>query len=65
MLAATGKRFRLSSLLYSGLSLLGAGSLLSAGASGFVVLLLAQLVIGFGLALVLSGGLAASETWAA
>lgn len=65
VLATIGNRFRLSSLLTTGLVLLGAGSLVSAAAPSFVVLLLAQLVIGFGLALVLSGGLAASETWAA
>ncbi len=48
-----------------GLALLAAGSLISAWAPTFAVLLIAQVVIGFGLAAVLSGGLAASEAWAA
>ncbi|HEX6222559.1 MAG TPA: MFS transporter [Acidimicrobiia bacterium] len=65
VLAATGQRFSLSSLLYGGLGIIGFGALVSAVAPTFVVLLLAQMVIGAGLAAVISGGLAASETWAA
>lgn len=63
-LATFGDRFRLSSLLNWGLTLLAVGSLISAWAPTFVLLLLAQVVIGLGLAAVLSGGLAASEAWA-
>lgn len=65
VLATIGNRFRLSFLLNAGLTLLAAGSLISAWAPTFAVLLMAQVVIGFGLAAVLSGGLAASEAWAA
>jgi len=65
VLATRVNRFSLSSLLNRGLTLLGTGALMSAWAPTFLVLLLAQIVIGFGLAAVLSGGLAASETWAA
>lgn len=64
LLAVTGNRFRLSSLLNVGLALLAGGSLISAWAPTFSLLLVAQFVIGFGLAGVLSGGLAASKTWA-
>lgn len=64
ILAARGGRVRLTSLLQLGLLLLGAGSLASALAPGFSFLLGAQVVIGIGLALVLSGAMAASEAWA-
>ena len=64
VVAVTGGRFRLSSLLSTGL-LLAAGSMGSALAPTFAVLVAAQSVIGLGLAMVLSGGLAASESWAA
>lgn len=62
-LAARGDRFRLYRLLRSGLVLLGAGSVASAAAPTFSMLLAAQALIGLGLAMVLSGGLAASEAW--
>jgi predicted MFS family arabinose efflux permease len=65
IVAVTGGRRRLSSLLSGGLLLLAAGSLGSAVAPSFGVLVAAQSVIGLGLAMVLSGGLAASESWAA
>lgn len=65
VLAATGGRFSLASLLYGGLTIIGSGAVLSAAAPSFGVLLAAQIVIGVGLAAVISGGLAASETWAA
>lgn len=64
VLAAVGSQFRLSNLLNLGLLLLAVGSLASAVAPTFAVLMWAQVVIGLGLAAVLSGGLAASETWA-
>ena len=58
-------RLGLRELLIAGLSVLAAGSLLSAGAPTFGVLAVAQIAIGFGLALVLSGGLAAAAEWSA
>lgn len=63
-LAARGDRYRLVPLLRTGLFLLAGGSTVSATAPGFALLLTAQVVIGMGLAMVLSGGLAASEAWA-
>lgn len=63
-LAVRGNRYRLARLLQIGLLLLAAGSAASAVAPTFPALLLAQIVIGLGLAMVLSGGLAASEAWA-
>lgn len=65
ILATTGNRFTLSSLLNAGLGLLALGSLASAWSPTFAVLLAAQVIVGLGLAAVVSGGLAASETWAA
>lgn len=65
ILAARGDRYRLTRLLTAGLTLLGAGALVSAATPSFFVLMAAQFVTGLGLALVLSGGLAASEAWAA
>jgi DHA1 family inner membrane transport protein len=53
----------LRNLLVLGLVLLGAGSLLSAGAPSFAALAAAQVVVGAGLALVLAGGLAAAAEW--
>jgi predicted MFS family arabinose efflux permease len=64
MLVTRGERYRLDHLLGAGLVALALGSLLSAAARGLPTLLGAQVVIGFGLAFVLSGGLAASEAWA-
>ncbi len=63
-IAATGGRYRLTSLLTAGLILVAVSSLASAVAPSFVLLIAAQVVIGIGLAMVLSGGLAASEAWA-
>jgi DHA1 family inner membrane transport protein len=64
ILATVRIRWPLSTLLNVGLVLLGLGSLLSGWSPTFGVLLLAQVVIGVGLAAVLSGGLAASDAWA-
>lgn len=64
ILAATGNRFRLTWLLNGGLALLALSSLASAWAPSFGVLIVSHVFIGFGLAGVLSGGLAASEVWA-
>jgi predicted MFS family arabinose efflux permease len=57
-------RVGLRGLLTAGLALLALGSLLSAAAPTFLVLLIAQLPIGAGLALVLGGALAAAGQWA-
>ncbi len=46
LLAVTGNRFRLSLLLNAGLALLATGSLISAWAPTFALLLIAQVVIG-------------------
>jgi predicted MFS family arabinose efflux permease len=56
-------RLGLRELLLVGLTVLGAGSLLSAAAPSFAVLAAAQVVVGAGLAMVLSGGLAAAAEW--
>lgn len=56
-------RLGLRELLLLGLAILAAGSLLSAAAPSFAVLALAQVGIGAGTALVLSGGLAAAAEW--
>lgn len=64
-LAAFGKRLGLLTLVKSGLTLLAICSLLSALAPTFAVLVITHLGLGFGLAAVLSGGMAASEAWAA
>jgi len=58
-------RLGLRELLIAGLSVLGAGSLLSAVAPSFAVLALAQVAVGVGVAMVLSGGLAAAAQWSA
>ncbi len=62
--AIHGSKTRLSVLLGSGLWLLTAGSLLTAIAPSYPVLLITHVVIGLGLAAVLSAGFAASEVWA-
>lgn len=64
VVAARGGRFPLSRLLNVGLLLLGLGSAASAVAPSFPVLLIAQVPLGLGLALVLSSGLAAADVWA-
>lgn len=63
VVAARGGRFPLIRLLNGGLALLAIGALGSAVAPTFVVLLLAQVPVGLGLALVLSSGLAAADVW--
>lgn len=62
--AARGGRYSLSRLLVLGLALLAASTAASAAAPTFALLLAAQVPLGIGLALVLSGALAASEAWA-
>ncbi len=65
VLAVRGNRFRLSTLLYAGLALFAVAALTCAVAPTFAVMIGAHVVIGLGLAAVLSGGVAASEVWAA
>ncbi len=56
-------RLGLRELLLAGLAVLAAGSLLSAAAPVFAVLAAAQVAVGAGIAMVLSGGLAAAAEW--
>ena len=63
-MGALAARLGLRDLLLTGLGVLAAGSLLSAAAPTFGVLVLAQVAVGAGLAVVLSGGLAAAAAWA-
>jgi predicted MFS family arabinose efflux permease len=56
-------RLGLRELLIAGLAVLGTGSLLSAAAPSFAVLAAAQVAVGAGVAMVLSGGLAAAAQW--
>jgi len=62
--AIHGSKTRLSVLLGSGLWLLAGGSLLTSIAPSYLMLLITHVVIGLGLAAVLSAGFAASEVWA-
>lgn len=61
--AAVGRRYGLRDLLTTGLAALTVGSLGSAVAPTFIALAIMQVVIGLGLALVLTGGLAAAAVW--
>ena len=58
-------RVRLRALLQAGLVFVAAGSLLSAVAPGFAVLVVAQIGIGAGTAALLAGGIAAAGSWSA
>src|SRR5215212_1445063 len=58
-------RVGLRDLLVLGLGILAAGSLLSAAAPTFAVLVAAQVAVGAALAVVLSGGVAAAAAWSA
>jgi DHA1 family inner membrane transport protein len=58
-------RIGLRDLLLLGLGVLAVGSLLSAAAPTFSVLVAAQVAVGAGLAVVLSGGVAAAAAWSA
>jgi DHA1 family inner membrane transport protein len=64
VLASIGRRLELRRALAAGAGLLGLGSALSAAAPDFLVLAVAQVPIGLGLALVLSAALAATGEWA-
>jgi predicted MFS family arabinose efflux permease len=61
--AIHGSKLRLSVLLGAGLWLLAGGSLLTAVAPSYPVMLATHVVIGLGLAAVLAAGFAASEVW--
>jgi MFS transporter, DHA1 family, inner membrane transport protein len=63
-MGALAARLGLRELLLLGLGVLAAGSVISAAAPTFWVLVLAQVAVGAGLAVVLSGGLAAAAAWA-
>ncbi|MGE5282379.1 MAG: MFS transporter [Chloroflexota bacterium] len=56
-------RFGLREMLIAGLATLAGGSLLSAAAPSFAVLAAAQVAVGAGIALILSGALAAAAEW--
>jgi predicted MFS family arabinose efflux permease len=58
-------RVGLRNLLVLGLGILATGSLLSAAAPTFAILVAAQVAVGAGLAIVLSGGVAAAAAWSA
>ena len=58
-------RLGLREILLAGLAILAGASLLSAVAPSFALLAAAQLALGLGLALVLSGALAAAAEWSA
>jgi len=58
-------RLGLRELLLAGLAVLAAGALLSAAAPAFALLAAAQVALGAGIAMVLSGGLAAAAEWSA
>ncbi|MFL6017141.1 MAG: MFS transporter, partial [Gaiellaceae bacterium] len=62
-LAPAARRVPVRSLLRGGLALLAGGALVSGVAPSFAVLALGQLVIGVGVAAVLSSGLAAANDW--
>lgn len=62
-MGAMTARLGLRELLSVGLVVLAAGSLLSAVAPSFAVLVAAQVAVGGGLAIVLAGGLAAAAQW--
>ena len=59
------RRIGVRRLLTWGLAALAAGALLSSAAPSFVALAAAQVPVGFGLAFVLAGGLAAAAEWSA
>lgn len=63
-MVVAGSRYGLREVLAAGLGLLTVGTLTSASAPGFAVLAAAQVIVGVGLALVLSAGLAAAAAWA-
>jgi predicted MFS family arabinose efflux permease len=64
-LAVAGRHLGLRDLIAAGLLLIGLGSAASAAAPSFALLAAAQLSVGAGIAIVLSGGLAAAARWSA
>jgi predicted MFS family arabinose efflux permease len=57
------RRLSLRTLMLAGTSLIGAGSLMSAAASGLAVLAAAQILLGVGIAAVVAPGTAAAAAW--
>src|SRR5215213_1095696 len=64
-LARFGRRFALRSLLFAGTGALAAGSVGSAAAPSFAVLLAAQGAVGVGVALLITAATAAAAEWVA
>lgn len=64
-LAGAGRRFGLRDLIAAGLLLVGLGSAAGAAAPSFALLAASQLAVGAGIAIVLSGGVAAAARWSA
>jgi len=62
-LAVAGRRLGLRDLIAAGLLLIGLGSVIGAAAPTFAVLAAAQLAVGAGNAIVLSGAVAAAARW--
>lgn len=65
LVARSGGRFSLRSLLCAGTALVGAGSVASAAAPSFVVLALAQVPLWIGVAVLVAAGIGAAGSWSA
>lgn len=65
LVARSGGRFALRSLLLAGAALVGVGSVASAAAPSFVVLALAQVPMWIGVAVLVAGGIGAAGSWSA
>jgi predicted MFS family arabinose efflux permease len=65
LVARSGGRFALRSLLLAGAALVGVGSVASAAAPSFVVLALAQVPLWIGVAVLVAGGIGAAGSWSA
>jgi len=65
LVARSGGRFSLRSLLSLGAALVGVGSVASAASPSFVVLALAQVPLWIGVAVLVAGGVGAAGSWSA
>jgi predicted MFS family arabinose efflux permease len=65
LLARVGRRLSLRSLMLAGTGLVAAGSLVSAVAPNFVLLALAQVAVGIGVAVLLASATTAAAEWVA